>query len=402
MHGFLNWQGNYCSHESLDLDNNLTLHVQHVAIPRGNGRARVAVNMWTNILLKRCVLTNVAQHNHIPCFGYALVLAINRLFTDLTGVQHLAANENRMINEVSACFKTSGVQYGAVDCTQYHLFLPGLPQNSRLIVVDVKDRTKKLLYKSNVVNPNDSPVNNVCLLLFNNHYYPLTSLPAWYGQNYYCIECEVRYASKHTCKPVRICSKCSVKNCPLLPTFTRCCKKCFGAFRNSTCLRNHLSNGVCDNSKSCDTCGQWFIGPVLDHVCNLSYCTYCSKSVKPDHQCFIEVKNDLMSSRGNMFSTTLSVLKTNTIDTETKRPVHEVNYCIAMSICDKCPDDGSCDDCLPVHTFSGLGGQNALDNFCKWAFDHPVNEGAVFIAHKSSNYDVHFILSYLIIKCGVV
>ena len=107
------------SHESLDLDNNLALHVQHVAIPRGNGRARVAVNMWTNILLKRCIFTNVAQYNHIPCFGYALVSAINRLFTDLTCVEYLAANENRMINEVSACFKTFGVQYGPVDCTQY-------------------------------------------------------------------------------------------------------------------------------------------------------------------------------------------------------------------------------------------------------------------------------------------
>ena len=119
--------------------------------------------MWTNIVLKRCVVTNVAQHNHIPCFGYALVLAFNRLFTDLTGVQHLAANENIMINEVSVCFKTSGVQYGPVDCTQYHLFLPCLPPNSRLIVVDAKDITIKLLYKSNVVNPNDSHVNNVCL-----------------------------------------------------------------------------------------------------------------------------------------------------------------------------------------------------------------------------------------------
>ena len=133
------------SHESLDLDNNLTSHVQHIPIPRGNGRRRVAVNMWINILLKRCVLKNVAQHNHIPCFGYALVLAINRLFTDLTGVQHLAANENRMINEVSACFKTSGVQYGPVDYTQYNLFLPCLPQNSILIVVDAKDRTKKTI-----------------------------------------------------------------------------------------------------------------------------------------------------------------------------------------------------------------------------------------------------------------
>ena len=133
------------SHESLDLDNNLTLHVQHVAIPCGNGRVRVAVNMLIIILLKRCAFTNVAQYNHIPCFGYALVLASNRLFTDLTGVQYLAENENRMINEVSACFKTFGVQYRPVDSIQYHLFLPCLPQNSRLIVVDAKDITKQTI-----------------------------------------------------------------------------------------------------------------------------------------------------------------------------------------------------------------------------------------------------------------
>ena len=67
-----------------------------------------------------------------------------------------------------------------------------------------------------------------------------------------------------------------------------------------------------------------------------------------------------------------------------------------MSICDKCPDDGSCDDCLPVHTFSGSGGQHALEKFCKWALDHTVNEMAVFIVHNSINYDANLILSYLI------
>ena len=91
----------------------------------------------------------------------------------------------------------------------------------------------------------------------------------------------------------------------------------------------------------------------------------------------------------------------NTIDTETKRLVHEVNYCIAMSICDKCPDDGSCDDCLPVYTFSGLSGQNGIENICKWAFDHPVNEGAVFIAHNSSNYDAHFYIFLSDYKWGI-
>ena len=45
-----------------------------------------------------------------------------------------------MINKVSACFKTSGVQCGTIDCTLYHLFIPCLQQNSILIVVDAKDK----------------------------------------------------------------------------------------------------------------------------------------------------------------------------------------------------------------------------------------------------------------------
>ena len=82
----------------------------------------------------------------------------------------------------------------------------------------------------------------------------MTSLSPWYGPHYY-IEYEVCYNSNHTCKPVRICAKYSDKNCLPLPIFTRCCRKCFGAFRNDTCFINHLVNGVCDHSKSCDTCG---------------------------------------------------------------------------------------------------------------------------------------------------
>ena len=42
-----------------------------------------------------------------------------------------------------------------------------------------------------------------------------------------------------------------------------------------------------------------------------------------------------------------------------------------------------------------FGGQNALEHFCIWAFVHPVNEGPIFTAHNSSNYDAHFILYYL-------
>ena len=76
------------------------------------------------------------------------------------------------------------------------------------------------------------------------------------------------------------------KNCRPLPTFTRC----FDSFRNSTCFRNHLETVYVTIQSRVTHVASGFNGPVLEHACNLSYCSYCSKSVKPDHQCFIEVK----------------------------------------------------------------------------------------------------------------
>ena len=65
------------SNQSIDIDNDLTLHVQRVNLPRGNGCYRkLAVNMGLTLLLKRCVFTAARQYDDIPCFGYALALAI--------------------------------------------------------------------------------------------------------------------------------------------------------------------------------------------------------------------------------------------------------------------------------------------------------------------------------------
>ena len=45
------------SNQSIDIDNNLTLHVQRVNLPRGNGntKRKLAGNMGLKLLLKRCV-----------------------------------------------------------------------------------------------------------------------------------------------------------------------------------------------------------------------------------------------------------------------------------------------------------------------------------------------------------
>ena len=45
------------SNQSIDIDHDLTLHVQRVNLPRGNGitKRKLVVNMGLNLLLKRCV-----------------------------------------------------------------------------------------------------------------------------------------------------------------------------------------------------------------------------------------------------------------------------------------------------------------------------------------------------------
>ena len=65
------------SNQSIDIDNDLTLHVQRVNLPRGNGlKRKLAVNMGLNLLRKSCVFTAARQYDDVPCFGYAMALAI--------------------------------------------------------------------------------------------------------------------------------------------------------------------------------------------------------------------------------------------------------------------------------------------------------------------------------------
>ena len=66
------------SNQSIDIDNDLTMHVQRVNLPRGNGcnrKRKLVVNMVFNLLLKRCVFTVARQDDDVPCFSYAVDFA---------------------------------------------------------------------------------------------------------------------------------------------------------------------------------------------------------------------------------------------------------------------------------------------------------------------------------------
>ena len=105
-------------------------------------------------------------------------------------------------------------------------------------MVDAKDKTKKILYKSNVINPYDSPVNNVCLLLFNNHYYTVTLF--WGGMAKMIIVLNVKYVVIVSTLVNQLEYVVNVQRKTVCPS-----PQCFGACRKRRCFRNHLSNGVC-------------------------------------------------------------------------------------------------------------------------------------------------------------
>ena len=65
------------SNQSIDIDNDLTLHVQRVNLPRGKGcNRKLAVNMGLNIIFKICVLQPLENNDGVYCFGYTQALAI--------------------------------------------------------------------------------------------------------------------------------------------------------------------------------------------------------------------------------------------------------------------------------------------------------------------------------------
>ena len=121
------------SNQSIDIDNDLTLHVQRVNLPRGNGitKRKLAVNMGLNLLIKRCVFTAARQYDDIPCFGYALALAIMLKDHNARYVERrFSIYKQKVLDRVHDIFNIANIPYGPVDFAQYPQFVPSSPRTA--------------------------------------------------------------------------------------------------------------------------------------------------------------------------------------------------------------------------------------------------------------------------------
>ena len=191
------------SNQYIDIDNDLTLLVQRVNIPRGNGlKRKLAVNMGLNIILKYCVCTAVQQYDDAPCFGYALALAI-------------------MLYKSKA--------FNPVD---------------NVTVSDVC----LLLHREHTTTP-------------------LTSLPAWFGRSYYCMKCEKHLKTRiSTSVNQNTLVACVRKILACTCHDTQEYVKKVWCIRNITCFNNHKQMRYAHAQHRVKV-WSLVCGPVSNHIC---------------------------------------------------------------------------------------------------------------------------------------
>ena len=379
------------SHMLIDMNDDFFITVQHARTPTGGRtQAKIRVDSMENMLAKHSVITNLPDHKHIPCFGYALLASQRLKETNRLSLLRWSRKMKKVEREVSDLFRRANVQEGYVEFKDYDSFQKILPEKYRLVVVSTGG--KRIIYKGQKGDI------LLCVLLDNNrHYWALSSLTSWSGCEVYCIECETGYNTKkrHVCKKNRVCGRCHGQRCSAAPKAAEgnFCRDCKGIFGNSKCYRDHLTNKICEAATTCPKCGRWFPGVVSKHQCNVEKCMTCQKFHSSSHPCYIETLDDEVTGEFHYIFYDFEAFQTDT-DPETGKHVHKVNFCVAMEVCLRCTDNQIC-DCERLRVFRGLDGSDVVADFLKWALS--VNRrNATLIAHNSGGYDGHFILDYLV------
>ena len=191
------------SHNTINMNDDFELIVMHVRIPVGLGLKRMLnPNMLEN-LQRRCTITGIKKlitkeedrDVQIPCFVYALAIAMKLKTQNYAHVNNWSRCRTMVRRECMRLHREAGVPVGDVTVHQYTFFQQQLLPGYRLVIVNAL-HSKSLLYKG------DSLDVLICLLYYNNHYYPLKSLNTWFTPTYYCVDCEKGTSSKMlTCVP---------------------------------------------------------------------------------------------------------------------------------------------------------------------------------------------------------
>lgn len=332
-------------------------HARHVNYySRGHGR-----------LIKTCIGDNY-------CLGVAVILGWY-YYTNKTRYKQLCRNRKRLDRLGALVLERAGIEppCGIDDVKRLQAII-----NAQLIVFD----KQKL---SAVVHCGDAHKVTIALCLYDNHYTLIRSIPRYLNKTFYCLPCRRAFSviGTHICS--QICKRCLSKT-PCVGDKFIICARCKRGFVSTDCLRRHkqqrmnrngqLSKSTCDRLQMCTKCNRASL--VDSHKCGVWFCSTCRVDVPSGeaHVCYVQ---PLTIDDDDSFTKYIFY------DFETRGPVHEVCYAIALVVCDYCfptwAPNSICKHCQesPRVRF------RSIEPFVTWLFQS-IHVDAQCFAHNARYY----------------
>lgn len=239
------------------------------------------------------------------------------------------------------------------------------------------------------------------LLLSDNHFDLLTSVPAFFETRNYCETCDKHYSSafyKHKCN--KVCKACLNKKCNGAAQII--CKNCNAQCKSLECLTTHQKKKKClENKKVCKKCGITYLSN--NHICDGRYCFNCKQGVDNDHKCYILTYLEKLAIEND---SNKKVKKDDNLDLRKDKQeggyiffdyecmieeYHVPNLIIAEKLSMLCIDNWRVGKSTNCKQSCGIYKFYSNIEFCNWLFQH---SGFIAMVHNLSydgffHYEIH-------------
>lgn len=390
-----------------------------VVPPSGSGRRNLkpGEDLKKFILEKKGIVTVKNIRNHF-CLPLALVIGLelkfNPSFVSKIGHKRYPnSNWDILLHKAEDLCVESDIDVerefgmGIEDLVKFQATLDRKFRSSifpkRVRIVVFSDLEASVLWEGFEASDNIEQIN---LLLLENHFYVIKSTTATFSCSYFCNTCNRRYSRRieHNC--VYRCTSCT--SSPICDKNVQeiCCSSCNRKFFGQKCFQNHISLKICEKIRYCQLCGKTVLGFKKNdiHICGYNYCSLCQETRHSDHQCYIpKYKPKTLKNRVFVF---FDLECTQELERGLSGPEHITNLCITQIVCEKCLQYNektySCSNCVqrenifPETCFRNCNGDCVLYKLFAYIFEL-LQKGlnVILVGHNMGLYDGHILLQYI-------
>lgn len=388
--------------------NNLRISIQHIVVPRGNGRVKLLGSTFTEFCERKSGILVVKNNNNNLCFAYALCLGIARL-TDEQKFLRLQTCDTVLEDEAIKLCRDVGVNLSnGAGLHEFRIFQNYLSD----YVISIYDSRagNSVLFSGKVDDEyNKKRIN---LIYENNHFNVILSLTAAFSYQYFCEVCHKGFTNRTHHKVCPVLCPCCLNRPKCFNNETNLqCQKCRRYFRGNKCYLNHLivdksNKSICDKLQNCKICFATIdkSNERNKHLCGKKFCQVCMCLRAIRHNCYMPL--DFMKKRKANDNPLYIFYDLECTQEEnlpgTTKFVHKPNLCILHKLCNLCKNEPTsenvCGNCGVRETIIEFIEDNCvITQFLKFVTSLPEKfNRIVLLAHNMGAYDGHFVLKKII------